>query len=355
MNEFFKLLSEFFSKLLSGILKVLHLSRFANHPEFKPTLNTIFLTFSCLLIIVSYTRGIKDILTKIGAIIVLATLDIAMQWILGLAKAYWKAKYITLHKTKCIVLIIMWLWYITVFAIPTGVGFFKHNLSVQKTQITSIINSHTRYNDIYEQNKKTIENLQAQLELESKSIHGKRSETLTSKIAKLEEKQTELNEKLNKNEKENEKVSQVTDQSFKEISDVLITINSKFTDEFLMLLACFSAVAMIYLFLALTAWDVPIENKAVQENKLDDFKKKLLIFLDALFEGRNKSGLKKDIPVNGIRTTSELTKMSEDECIGYRDHLATLKVNGGYAITVTQGGTTANHSKEFIRNFIINH
>jgi hypothetical protein len=360
MKEFLEFMSELVSKIYSGILKVLHLSRFANHPEFKPTLNTVFLTFSCLLIIASYTRGIKDPLVKFGAIIVLTALDIAMQWILGLAKAYWKAKHLngTRYVKSCI-LIIFWLWYISVFAIPTGVGFFKHYLSVQKTQIISIDNAHQRYQDLYDQNKRTIEDLQAQLKLETKSIHGERSKAITTKLENLTLDQVNLNESLTRNEKENEQVSQVVDQSMKEIADVLKTFNSKFTEEFLTLLACFSAVAMIYLFLALTAWEVfigeIINDVSNEETSSDDFKKELLIFLDALFEGRNKGGLEKNIPLNGIAVIANETGMPKERCFQLRKYLSELKVNGDYAIRFGIGFCKANYSKEFIRDFIIKH
>jgi hypothetical protein len=338
-----------FVKIGSIFLKILHISEYANHPKFKPILNTIFLTFSCLLIVTSYTSHVNGLVNKIWCCIVLITLDVAVQWVLGLSKAYWKAKYIRFHHFKAILLILVWFWYVVVFAVPTATGYFMNTFNFQKQQVTIIEDSYKRYKSNYEKNEQTINALNAQLLTESKTGFRANSKDVMKELNKAKAEQATLEILLQNSGKEKVEVSQSSDQSLKTISNFLVKINKVFTEEFLTLLAYLSVVAMIYLFLALTAWEVELPNKLVPENKLSDFKKELLLFLDKAFEGRSGNAL------NGVEIISEKSGISKERCIQLRNYLSKLKVNGGMAITVGIGSSAAKHTKDFIKNFIVSH
>jgi sulfur carrier protein ThiS len=105
---------------------------------------------------------------------------------------------------------------------------------------------------------------------------------------------------------------------------------------------------MIYLFLALTSWDVKLTEN--NNSQLSDFQKRLLLFVDGLYKGRNGEGL------NGVKVVSEKTGIPEDECKELRDYLASLKINGELtAITVSQGVVNKNYSKREIVDYITTH
>jgi hypothetical protein len=332
--------------MFAKLLKIVHLSEFANHPQFKSVVNTIFLSFSCLLIVSSYTAGIQNWFTKICAILVLVTLDVAIQWVLGLGKAYWKAVHIKWHKIKGTILIFFWVLYVLVYAVPTAVGFFMNTLSIQEQQIQTTNTSYTIYKDEYDSNKITIDNLNAQYAVEAKTTKGKHSDALLESLEKYRIRQITLGELLQSSEKEKEKVSQTSDQTMKTIAEPF-----GLDEQFLTLVVYSITVIMIYLFLALTSWYVIIgsnqsNNNSRNESVLSDFQKRLLLFVDGLYRGRNGEGL------NGVKVISENTGIPEDECKGLRDYLANLDIEGESAITVSQGVVSKNYSKKELVNYI---
>ena len=336
--------------MFSKILKIFHFSDFANHPQFKSVVNTIFLSFSCLLIVSSYTAGIENWFTKICAILVLVTLDVAIQWVLGLGKAYWKAIHIRWHRTKCVILIFFWLLYVLVYAVPTAVGFFMNTLSVQTQQIQTTNTSYDIYNNEYQSNKITIENLNAQYAVEAKTTKGKHSDALLESLEKYRIRQIALGESLVKSEKEKVKVSKTSDQTMKTIAKPFKNLG--LTEELLTLIVYSITVIMIYLFLALTSWDVKLSEITNNNSQLSDFQKRLLLFVDGLYKGRNGEGL------NGVKVVSEKTGISEDECKELRDYLAGLKIENDVdinAITVSQGVVSKNYSKKEIVDYITTH
>jgi hypothetical protein len=273
-------------------------------------------------------------------------LDAYMLFILSKAKYLW-SKGLIIDQWKAAGYFTVYTIYTILYVFLFAIGFFLAELDTNEQVIT---NSNT----VYEINIAQIKSNQAQINAyviaqaaENKTTRGKNAKEIETLIAELKNENSELSKGIN----------QTSNKSMEVSTNFLLSLAKVFglKDTRGLKILLFGVLVLLLQFcLISSSFNIAIDEKE-KVKELDDFKKKLLIFLDALFEGRNKSGLKKDIPVNGIRTISELTKMPEDECIGYRDYLETLKVNGGYAITVTQGGTTANYPKEFIRNFIINH
>jgi hypothetical protein len=178
------------------------------------------------------------------------------------------------------------------------------------------------------------------LDKEVETTYGKKSKELDEESTKLINENEEQLRNLKQNVKNNEQSSK----------DFLVCLSETYNWDINKLKALLTLILVLlleYCYIS-SALDIEIDSKSKVEN-IDDFKKDLLTWLDAAFDGRSNGAL------NGVGTISEKTGLSGEKCLQIRRHLSELKVNGGMAVVVEQGVCKTSYTKDFIRNYIINH
>lgn len=279
-------------------------------------------------------------------------LDLYMLFILSKAKFLWKNlsgillfkkfKKIDINKLKALGYFFVYTVYTVIYVFLVAVGFYlsEFNAVEEKLKIQKQINTITINQITINQSKSKA--LIEGLELEVKSKYGDKSKKLDLNISNLSTEDKQLKDELIKSSNNTNKIS----KSF------ILSLSEQFGWNIKGLKAIFfgAFVLLMQFCLISSSFDIKINGSSKVKN-LDDNKKELLSWLDAAFEGRSGNAL------NGISAIAEKTGMSSEKCLQYRKYLSEseLKVNGGMAITVEPGGTRTNYTKEFIRNYILNH
>jgi len=267
-------------------------------------------------------------------------LDSYMLFILSKAKYLW-SKNLDIDKLKSVGYFAVYTIYTVLYVFLFAIGFFLAELDTNEQVIT---NSNT----VHEINVALIKSNQAQIDAyviaqaaENKTTRGKNAKEIETLIAKLKNENRNLYKGIDQTSNKNKEVSTNFLLSLAKVFGLKDTRGLK--------ILLFGVLVLLLQFcLISSSFNIVIDEKGKVKN-LDEFKKELLIFLEALFEGRTGSAL------NGVNPISEQTGIPLERCYQYRKYLSELKVNGGMAISVDKGATTANYPREFIRNFIINH
>lgn len=327
---------------------------------------SIFLFFSCYLLVQYFTGLINNPVVKTGAAVFVTILDIAMQIIvLARAKQYWSAGEWKRNqwKKKMIALFLFSFYavYLVFYAIMSAVGFFM--VEVEKTTAEIVEIQETRTNN--QSRIKTIDGelnaLNIQLATEGKTGYGGNSKEIIKRKETLEAEREKL-------QAENRKSLTVKQETVKSAVNSFELLSRKLgvNQDNLETLVFGIAVISLYLFIILlTEGDItkkPANNQRtatttekallgdspepaeVLSDGPETAKKELLTFTEALFNDSRK--------LNGIQITSLKTGIPPERCNDYRKYLDELQINGVPVISRKQGGSIANFPKDELLEYI---
>jgi len=259
------------------------------------------------------------------------------------AKLFWK-------QIRYFVAILLFCFYgLYIFvAVNSAIGFYSMELNQSNVVYKENKKVSKLDEDTYTENKKQIEMYQIQYRKET-NRYGNNSKQLEINIQNLQKEQEKLKETL---KKESKTLQKVPKNVFKHLKKIYKKPESTLQTYLFSII-----VFVIFVGQILTSPNLS-DNKANNnktnnnDSQLSDFQKRLLLFLDGLYKGRNGEGL------NGVKVVSEKTGIPEDECKELRDYLAGLKIENDVdinAITVSQGVVSKNYSKKEIVDYITTH
>lgn len=297
----------------------------------KLTINLIFLTISISLSAYFMINLTNNNFIKIGLVIFVINLEAAMQYILALGKQ----KFITKRRVQALLLFVCYAMYVIIYNIPSGVGFFLAEMDIQDT----IYYKAEFLDNVNQQRLKqidtTINNLNLQLQTESKTGYGSRSKAIVEQIDKLLKEQSELSKTIS----EVPKVI-ITKNPFQSLSNAL-----KVRTHLLAAIIFGVSMLMLCVVLIITSWDLPRSNEVIAVKKVDlhgktTDKQDLITYVNAAIRDTGK--------LNGNQRIMDETGLSLDQCIKFRNWLTKLKIDGTPAISVRQGGGNVNIPKHKI-------
>ncbi len=214
----------------------------------KAIINPITLAMTCFLVIYELTAITEDPIFKVGLFIGAVTIELIIQYDLALALAYFRLKGAK-NKLKGCALLLFFGWYVVVFALLAGIGFFKAEIDAKEStyQTTEITKSFTvqRITEI----NKTLEILNKQLETEAETGYGPRSRMLMEQVNKLSAERKELQESLSKVDN----VAAGKKNLFGSLKDVF-----GWSENFFKVLIFGTMIIILYLGQILTAWHVTV-------------------------------------------------------------------------------------------------
>lgn len=341
---------------------------------FRYILLSIFLYFSCYLLVNYMTGLVKNPDIKKGVSFFTVVLDVGMQVIiLARAKQNWGAgswkKGQWKRRMIALILFAFYAVYLIFFAILSAVGFFMVEVQKTEAEITAIQETQS---DNRERLKEISDELKAwniQLATEGKTGYGDNSKEIKEEIRKLKEERAKI-------ETENRKSFTVRQEAVKSAVNSFEVLSKKLgvNRDNLETLVFGIAVIMLYVFIIiLTEGEFakkPASNQAATTGETltgemvsgkallgdspepaevlsdgpETAKKELLTFTEALFNDSRK--------LNGIQITSLKTGIPPERCNDYRKYLDELQINGVPVINKKQGGSIANFPKGELLEYI---
>lgn len=299
----------------------------------KLIINLIFLTISISLSAYFMIHLTNNTYIRIGLVIFVLNLEVAMQYILALGKQKYNK-----HKVQAVLLFICYAAYVFIYNVPSGVGFFLAEMDIQDKVYyqneTLEKQNQVRLKEI----EKTMANLNRQLETEAETGFGNRSKSIMEQMDKLLKEREKLFEVLSKVPE----VQEVTKNPFQSLSKVL-----KVRSNVLAAIIFGTSMLMLCTILIITSWDLPGEALEVEDDEfvtetipIVDDKEELITYVDAAIRDTGK--------LNGNPRIMELTGIPLNQCVKFRNWLTKLKIDGVPAVTIKQGGGDINLPKQDI-------
>jgi hypothetical protein len=209
-------------------------------------INLITIALTSFLVIYELTAITDDPIFKVGLLVGAITIEIIIQYDLALGLAYLRLDGLQ-NKMKGSVLLFFYAWYVLVFALLAGIGFFSAELD---TAVTANVTAATA-NDITVTRSKqigaTLDILNEQLKTETKTGYGPQSRELMAQINSLASEQKNLTHSVKQS---NEKIKV---DMFSALSSVFGWGANTFK-----IIIFGTLIAMLYLGQILTAWHIDV-------------------------------------------------------------------------------------------------
>jgi hypothetical protein len=298
--------------------------------KLKQIANGLFLTLSCFLIAYFLIQLTDNWYIRAGILVFAVSLDVLMQYILGLGIALFSHS----HKVKAITLFICYAIYVIVYAVPSAIGFFSVEIGLQEQSVNrEVISSHINENRI-KQIDSIIVSLNKQLDFEANSGYGSRSSAIMVKIEALNAEQKELLSSYKPTT-----TTKLSKNIFDSLSQ-MFGLNSNL----IKVLMFGISVGMLYIGLILTHWDIKIDEPEFKGQQ-SDFNRELAQFVDAMYE----FGYKR---LNGNGRISSKTGIPIERCAQYRSVINQMEIDGTPVVNKVQGASVANVDKEKVLEHI---
>ena len=214
----------------------------------RAIINPITIAMTSFLVIYELTAITEDPVFKVGLFLSAVTIEIIIQYDLALGLAYLRLAGFK-NKLKGCILLLFFSWYVVVFAILAGIGFFNAELSASVTAHQTAETGKNLTIHRIRQISDTIGILNKQLEMEAKTGYGPRSKMLVEQIDRLSSEQGELTTSLSKGQ---EKVKTLKNM-FRGLSEVF-----GWSEEGFKILIFGTLIVILYLGQIITAWRVEI-------------------------------------------------------------------------------------------------
>ena len=214
----------------------------------KLTINLVFLSISIFLSTYFMIQLTENTFIRAGIAVFAIGLEAAMQYVLALGKQRWRQG--AVKKLTAIVLFVCYAGYVFVYNIPSAVGFFVMEIDVQEQAAAKVEMADTINLKRLEQIARTIDNLNRQLETESATGYGKRSQAIMDQLEKLHREQERLQAKVNVTT-----VTPVTKNVFRSLEGVL-----RVPANILKIVIFGTSIFMLCVILIITSWDLPDEE-----------------------------------------------------------------------------------------------
>jgi hypothetical protein len=210
----------------------------------KNIINLTFLTLSSFLIVYFLIQLTPNPIIKAGFSVFAVILEVFMQYLLGTGRVRWKGG----RRLQACALFFFYGLYVLAYAVPSATGFFMAEISVQEeiTARAGLVEDTDRQR--LTQINSTIKNLNAQLEAESKSGYGQRSQMIMDELKQLTKEQAAIQKRFKTSPPPKTTGSK---DLFQVMGDVFKIPGNVFK------LAIFSiCVLMVYVGLIMTSWDL---------------------------------------------------------------------------------------------------
>jgi len=215
----------------------------------KLTINLVFLSISIFLSTYFMIQLTENPYIRFGIAIFAIALEAAMQYVLALGKHHFRRQEIT-KKLTALILFLCYAAYIFIYNIPSAVGFFVMEIDVREQAAAKVEMADTINLKRLEQIARTIDNLNRQLETESATGYGKRSQAIMDQLEKLHREQERLQAKVNVTT-----VTPVTKNVFRSLEGVL-----RVPANILKIVIFGTSIFMLCVILIITSWDLPDEE-----------------------------------------------------------------------------------------------
>lgn len=215
-----------------------------NERALKSIINLTFLTLSSFLIVYFLIQLTSNPAIKVGISIFAVILEVFMQFLLGTGRARWKNG----RRFRACALFFAYGLYVIVYAVPSATGFFMAEISAQEelSARAGLVEDTDRQR--LTQINSTIKNLNAQLEAESKSGYGQRSQMIMDELKELTKEQATIQKHFKASPPPKAAVSK---DLFQVMGDVFGIPGNVFK-----LLIFSISVLMVYVGLIMTSWDL---------------------------------------------------------------------------------------------------
>lgn len=301
-----------------------------NQKLFKRFANAIFLTLSCFLIVYFLTQLTDSPLIKVGVAIFAIGLDIFLQYILALGRACWRER----QRSRALMFFICYIVYACVYAGPSAIGFFAVEINAQEMIVTKTETADRMNRNRITQIDRTLNALNKQLETEASTGYGSRSRAIMAKVDELTREREKLQESLANDPKSS---GEIPKNVFRSLAEVF-----RIPENILKILIFGTSVAMLYLGLILTSWDIktgepeeptvtgqvvnslPEETatEAEYQSNIDASTQELLKFIGAMYQPNGSNTL------YGDSVISKNIGMPLQKCAKYKKLLSKINVNG---------------------------
>ena len=326
----------------------------------------ILLSFSCYMLINYLTDMVDGADVKRGIGLFAICLDLGAQYVFMTAliewgRGRWK-KRLYKHRIAAIVLLLIFGLYESCFAVPSSISFFLVQVD-KKEKVNQTITDQTN------ENRDKLKDIKDELAALNIGLAAEAKTTIRQNGQAIIDRKKELQAQRDAIENNNKETAQIQDKiitgavnSFKVTADNF-GINEKLAKvltfgisilllRVLMILFCIKikgerVAAAAKEVSKSTLPDTLLEEnlKEVLPSNLNNYKKELLEFTEALF-GDNKK-------LKGDPVVSKKTGIPTERCAKYRKYLSKLHIEDTPVISKKQGGSVSNFPKEVIQNFII--
>lgn len=358
--------------------------------KLKNYINIIFLVLSCAMSIYFLSQITDNIMVKVIIVIFVIVYEVTMQYVLSLGRAKLRKGGWAIF--TAMLYFFFYATYVFIYAIPSALGFFVAEASVQKASAAVVTMEKGALEELLTDNRQTILALNRQLEFEAETGYGSRSRAIMEQLNKLRDEQKELQAELFKVPEK--KVKKVQRNSFGSLAEVLSSFIDM-TEDLLKLIVFSTTILMLYLGLILTSWDIEIEDGRENRDSREDGKKgsggerrkrgagkkkekegageetKKESLEESLKQSSFKSFVRKVLEKSSFKSSNELERFIDasirdtgilnsarrvnmltgipiDRCNEYRKRLDEMKIEGTPVVETVQGGSRANFEKEEI-------